>query len=767
MKIIILTILALVLLAMPVFSASGFGTNYSIDPSEYIAYDRFNRSDSTNLGNLATGQSWSEHTGDSEILDEAMYLDGAEKTCFDEEFGTAQTTDPYTVDLVYFPSQNVDKTRVMNYYNTAGCGGSVYLQVGSIVGLGDPDDGDFLASVNSGWDIGSPAFDVENMGAGTTKLLIRTHVYPSTDEVNATLFNFSVENGVITLHELSTIGRVSSIGGIAGTSAVMFHHSATGSSTTWHEIAFYNGTTRPARFNPDITPPYVEGDYPDGDEHISENFYVNGTATDNIGLANISVNISGWDAYWYDYTPTTASFRVNNSGASDGNYNMNITINDTSGNVVNHYANFTIDTTLPLIVTVSSPLNNSYTNEDIIIGGLCTDENPYRFNFTFFDGDTQLQSKENRTPTGTELRLNDTVSVSSLVTKQYGLNFTCADEHTDNDLRDYTIVKETNNKKVIFNEDVEIKLKSFDNDYQYSGIGTEKKKDRYTFNFGADVPQGYYTFEITCKDNIYYLADSSYKGHFVCGGYWIDFVNDDPNAVYSVEKANTKKYEIEIYTNSLNFESIGDLNIEEVFLFVNVDKEPPSVTLTSPNGATFSDSVPIAVDFECSATDNYNLQNITLYHNLSNNWTGYATTTISPASLSHTFSDNDTIVWNCYACDVLSNCNFSGTNYSFDVSITGVYTAPVETELEFDECIFLSGSLTKTLGLIFMVVLAFAIMLLGYFFKSGLVGFIGASMLLLTSFYFYTCFAIFALAHSLLSFALMWFFLAKGYDGTL
>ena len=86
---------------------------------------------------------------------------------------------------------------------------------------------------------------------------------------------------------------------------------------------------------------------------------------------------------------------------------------------------------------------------------------------------------------------------------------------------------------------------------------------------------------------------------------------------------------------------------------------PPVITLNSPS--EYSNLTEIV--FNCSATDFGGLKNISLWMNSTGTWHKNETSSISGNSNSSSFSKNLTAnnlyVWNCYACDLQNNCNFS------------------------------------------------------------------------------------------------------------
>ncbi len=117
-------------------------------------------------------------------------------------------------------------------------------------------------------------------------------------------------------------------------------------------------------------------------------------------------------------------------------------------------------------------------------------------------------------------------------------------------------------------------------------------------------------------------------------------------------------------------DTVGNVNEteEREVNIIEPPNTPPEVTLDYP---LYSDILPDTnVTFICSATDNFNLTNITLY----GNWTGWkanqtkdVTGIWNSTTVSINLTDNSTYIWNCYACDNLGDCSFAPYNYSFTV----------------------------------------------------------------------------------------------------
>jgi len=98
----------------------------------------------------------------------------------------------------------------------------------------------------------------------------------------------------------------------------------------------------------------------------------------------------------------------------------------------------------------------------------------------------------------------------------------------------------------------------------------------------------------------------------------------------------------------------------------------PSVSLLDPlDDATDSDG---NVDFICYTSDNSQLVNVTLYHNISGIWSANQTANISGTTNTTTFtlnglSDNSSFIWNCLAYDNASRSSFFGFNFTLNIQL--------------------------------------------------------------------------------------------------
>ena len=110
-----------------------------------------------------------------------------------------------------------------------------------------------------------------------------------------------------------------------------------------------------------------------------------------------------------------------------------------------------------------------------------------------------------------------------------------------------------------------------------------------------------------------------------------------------------------------------------------VDSISPTTTLNSPaNGNSTTNQTVI---FNCSATDNVNLANITLYGNWSGGWHANESVNVFGTSNSTTFTKTLPIgnyIWNCLAFDNESNSGWGAINYTLSIT-TPDTTYPIPT----------------------------------------------------------------------------------------
>jgi hypothetical protein len=115
-------------------------------------------------------------------------------------------------------------------------------------------------------------------------------------------------------------------------------------------------------------------------------------------------------------------------------------------------------------------------------------------------------------------------------------------------------------------------------------------------------------------------------------------------------------------------DTVGNIGQSQLYYF-SIDTIPPVVTLNQPIQGYNTSST--TVIFNCSATDNVALRNVSLY----GNWSGWGAKSTNSSGLNNTnYLFNLTLpegdfAWNCLACDN-TNCSFAASNRTLTVDTT-------------------------------------------------------------------------------------------------
>ncbi len=336
--------------------------------------------------------------------------------------------------------------------------------------------------------------------------------------------------------------------------------------------------------------------------------------------------------------------------------------------------NITLDTIPPIIFTIV-PVNLATFNREALssiqIKANCTDAPVFRFNITIENATDRIASFESRTPVNNFIIIDEILDISDLGIGDYTINYSCADPHTKQIIGNYNI--KNNNSDLGINyvalDGNKFKIRYIDNATTgVTNFGSSKAvtNDRYKFWYDTGLVKSKtertFTFEIIGDKPVYHISDSSYNGHFITGDNWIDFEFDDPDATFSVSVNENSNYEIAVTTTktTLNFNSVGDLNV---------------------------------------------------------------------ASTTTTF--------NIFSFAQIRDDTFS------------LFTCPLET-------------LQRTVLFIFFIILSFMIMLLGFNWQHGLIGTLGALLLLILSAFLYSCIIAVGIILTALSIVIISFFVIKG-----
>ncbi len=98
--------------------------------------------------------------------------------------------------------------------------------------------------------------------------------------------------------------------------------------------------------------------------------------------------------------------------------------------------------------------------------------------------------------------------------------------------------------------------------------------------------------------------------------------------------------------------------------------EPPAIALISPENGSINEGG--SVTFSCSAIDDFNLANMTLYGNWNGGWHANETKSLTGTSDSETFTKvlpEGIYQWNCLSYDNASQSSFAVSNWTINVTI--------------------------------------------------------------------------------------------------
>lgn len=379
------------------------------------------------------------------------------------------------------------------------------------------------------------------------------------------------------------------------------------SNFNFDDVYLHNNNTRPEGVgnNPPATPTI--------DNTSGLNYY-----------KNITINFSSTDAdadpityYLFSGTsnPPTTQVYSGNEGyyttqwTSDDTYFFSVIAGDGEDNSsTSSVYNATLDTILPAI-TVSIE-NNSWFNDNVTALAVMEDLNPYNLSI-LCDNKDRIH---NATPDNTTIQLGFTTGFHD--DGEYRCEFNGSDKHTDNDFPDiassysagtltYYLIDNPGNNIILnfaymVNDNVKPVTQTQIDNYNMNKYELNLS-DRINFGFEADTPGQDVKFGFTIKKRAgLYLIDEDDNAlfHFK-QKYWLDFkgfvTNLDTTYKYYVSPnvwQNTTHYGI--YYNLVfsdyglsqydrfrfSTESIGGLNVIDIFHNYNYDGTSPSVTIS-------------------------------------------------------------------------------------------------------------------------------------------------------------------------------------------
>lgn len=290
---------------------------------------------------------------------------------------------------------------------------------------------------------------------------------------------------------------------------------------------------------------------------------------------------------WFDNSTGTYN-KVVDEETSPASYTTSVTTEQTYyyfGSCDNGVTNSTIrtwtyDITDPeIIINPNNFFNEENTSSEIARVDRITEK---LLNFTLVDNIDLFAYKINITNGSDYLFYNFTnsslsgeaertiiknLNISTFPLGRYYVNIEASDSHTAFKIPKYQVEKPKNALRYNTEHGNEITISSRDN----AMTQTEKSKDRYSFGFEFADKNRFAdrTFDLYCDNELRYMPDSKYKGHFICSsdgirGNWIDFeMLDNVFAKPNIRKVNKNHYVITFRNigDKMTFNSIGGLNV--------------------------------------------------------------------------------------------------------------------------------------------------------------------------------------------------------------
>ena len=371
---------------------------------------------------------------------------------------------------------------------------------------------------------------------------------------------------------------------------------------------------------------------------------------------NLSFGTAAEDAYGYYFSALNNLTMTNSTNKTFYLDKANPTI---TANFSNNTAHF------------NTPLTGSFNLTD---GFLL-----FSYNFSI-DG---LQFDYQNNLNTTQYIYNLSLDVSNLSIGNHTLKLIIADGHTSKKLGgDFKVKDGLFNNKLIYEfwDRGGVNIKHQDSSI-FDKFTTEKKKDRYTFDFKPNKNKNSYSFEVDSDlDKIEIVStESKYKNYLIIGNHWLDFVlEDQPQSTVDIQRVND--YSVIVTVGNLDpsevykFSSIGDLNIiEETFSFSTVNM---TATFTSPVSELDTQTVSLAINISGTLQDT----NATLFYNgtvqdvtktVYNGYHFFNSTFVTPQFTGVGTSQVKEIVWQ-YDLNFTTGIETGNASFNQTVNIVGI-----------------------------------------------------------------------------------------------
>lgn len=445
---------------------------------------------------------------------------------------------------------------------------------------------------------------------------------------------------------------------------------------------------------PDVTPPTITINYPTTSGHYnpSPNF-INVTLNED---GNCTLNNTYWP--YFGGSSTIASF-YNASSQSDGIYVINITCNDTTGNVNSTLLNFTVDSSIPVITWLIPSATTTYTNSQLYtINANVTDTYLDIINLTIYNSTNNIVFTNQTTITsGTTFNQTDKLNLSSYSGEgSYTLQICARDSATDSPQQPNYHATPLSNQVFYYDENSDLDLTmTFQllnpqdhptslEDYELN-IQTENDGKHIKTSFSMlRPPNGFkikHTYHSNNENDIRPIS-SDLIGHFVIADKFFqhqDYVNDGYTVYTYMEDGDfivilyKQDYGVAdyIYADPIS----GGLNTVCSNKTLIYDATAPSqVSLEYPSNATTTSSDDIS--FQFNVTDETSIANCSVYINGTINSTDTSITMNTTQTINVNNMQDAIYSWMVQCYDNAGNSKNSST---YTLTIDAVTTTTTTT----------------------------------------------------------------------------------------
>ena len=346
----------------------------------------------------------------------------------------------------------------------------------------------------------------------------------------------------------------------------------------------------------------------DGDSITTVKYYINGIINQTISpVTNTTFN------------------------ASDGYYILNVSLFDGFDWGANATVNFTIDTTVPTLLLFNLTNNTIFGfNVNATMNITMQDTNPFLLQFNWHNASIdRIYNVSNITQqTATTISIVYNLNLTGLASGNYTLDINFSDRSTVFAIENYAInpIADGLNFRTKEGNDITI-VQTFGK--TKTEIKTKKLVDRYTFDFGKTEKREQRKYLVIADNPIHIPKNQDHKGHLIVskgiGGNWISFDNKDRDSEVTVVRIGENMVKVTVYSNNFEFQSIGGLNVVNVFYNFQVDNHAPEIE-SSINDTT--PEINSIVNISGNASDIIAVSTIFIGHNNSGTWVNQTNTTV-------------------------------------------------------------------------------------------------------------------------------------------